>query len=65
MGAPWHPLDAWVRAKPWLAAVGGNGGLSLRRRSWSLACLDAFSCADGQWEDAFFVEASACTECVR
>ena len=23
-----------VRGKPWLSGVGGNGGLSLRRRSW-------------------------------
>ena len=45
-----------MRGKPWLAGVGGNGGLSLRRRSLSLACLDAASRQRGQWEDAFFVE---------
>ena len=56
VGAPWQPAEAWVRGKPWLAGVGGNGGLSLRRRSLSLACLDAASRQRGQWEDAFFVE---------
>ena len=57
VGAPWHPHDGWVAGKPWLAAVGGNGGLSLRRRSHALACLDAFAWQRGQWEDAYFVEA--------
>ena len=56
VGAPWQPAEDWVRGKPWLAGVGGNGGLSLRRRSLSLACLDAASRQRGQWEDAFFVE---------
>ena len=56
IGAPWDPSDAWVRGKAWLAAVGGNGGLSLRRRSRAIACLDAGSWQRGQWEDAFFVE---------
>ena len=46
-----------MRGKAWLAAVGGNGGLSLRRRSQALACLDAGSWQRGQWEDAYFVEA--------
>ena len=55
-GAPWQPAEDWVRGKPWLAGVGGNGGLSLRRRSLSLACLDATSRQRGQWEDAFFIE---------
>ena len=32
VGAPWDPKDAWVEGKAWLAGVGGNGGLSLRRR---------------------------------
>jgi len=57
VGAPWQPTEAWVRGKPWLAGVGGNGGLSLRRRSLSLSCLDAASRQRGQWEDVFFVEA--------
>ena len=56
VGAPWDPSDAWVRAKAWLAAVGGNGGLSLRRRSQALRCLDEFAWQRGQWEDAYFVE---------
>ena len=55
-GAPWDPEDQWVRGKAWLAAVGGNGGLSLRRRSHALACLDVGACQKGQWEDAYFVE---------
>ena len=55
-GAPWDPRDAWVAGKAWLAAVGGNGGLSLRRRSHARACLDAACWQRGQWEDAFYVE---------
>ena len=55
-GAPWEPYDAWVRGKAWLGAVGGNGGLSLRRRSQALACLDLAARQPGQWEDAYFVE---------
>ena len=45
-----------MQGKPWLYAVGGNGGLSLRRRSASIACLDAACWQRGQWEDAYFVE---------
>ena len=56
VGAPFEPSDAWVRGKAWLAAVGGNGGLSLRRKSHAIECLDAASWQHGQWEDAFFVE---------
>lgn len=33
VGAPWPPNDRMVRGKAWLQDVGGNGGLSLRRRS--------------------------------
>ena len=56
VGAPFDPDDGWVRGKPWLAAVGGNGGLSLRRRSQAMACLDRACCQPGQFEDAFFLE---------
>ena len=59
-GAPWDSCDGWVRGKPWLSNVGGNGGLSLRRRSHSIQCLDAVSLQQGQWEDAYFVEALQC-----
>ena len=56
VGAPFDPDDGWVRGKPWLAAVGGNGGLSLRRRSHAIACLDRACWQRGQFEDAFFIE---------
>ena len=56
VGAPWEPWDRWVRGKAWLCAVGGNGGLSLRKRSQAIACLDAVSRQLNQWEDAYFVE---------
>jgi hypothetical protein len=55
-GAPWDPTDGWVAGKAWLAAVGGNGGLSYRKRSHALACLDTAAWQKGQWEDAYFVE---------
>ena len=55
-GAPWEPYDGWVRGKAWLNSVGGNGGLSLRRRSQALACLDLAPWQPKQWEDAYFVE---------
>ena len=48
-----------MRGKPWLAGVGGNGGLSLRRRSQAVQCLDAAARQPGVWEDAFFVETLA------
>lgn len=57
VGAPFDPLDGWVRGKAWLAGVGGNGGLSLRRRSQAIACLDAACLQQHQFEDAFFLEA--------
>ena len=56
VGAPWEPWDGWVRGKAWLCSVGGNGGLSLRRRSHAIACLDLAARQPGQWEDAYFVE---------
>ena len=56
VGAPWQPSEAWVRGKPWLEGIGGNGGLSLRRRSLSLACLDAAGWQKGQWEDCFYID---------
>ena len=33
VGAPWPTADRMVKGKAWLQDVGGNGGLSLRRRS--------------------------------
>ena len=57
VGAPWRADELWCAGKPWLTAVGGNGGFSLRSASKSLACLDAFSYVRGQCEDVFYVEA--------
>ena len=56
VGAPWDPTDAWVAGKAWLCAIGGNGGLSYRRRSQAMRCLDMGCWQAGQWEDAYFVE---------
>ena len=57
VGAPWLPTERFVRGKSWLCDVGGNGGLSLRRRSQAVRCLDEASRQPGQWEDIFFIEA--------
>ncbi|KAL1503174.1 hypothetical protein AB1Y20_011233 [Prymnesium parvum] len=56
VGAPWPATDRMVCGKPWLEGVGGNGGLSLRRRSQAFECLDVAARQPGQWEDIFFVE---------
>ena len=56
IGAPWRQDDLWCVGKPWLTAVGGNGGFSLRSRARTLACLDAWGYLRGQCEDVFYVE---------
>lgn len=57
IGAPWSVTDLWCVGKPWLTQVGGNGGLSLRSKAKTLACLDAYGYTRGQCEDVFYVEA--------
>jgi len=56
IGAPWALDELWCAGKPWLTAVGGNGGFSLRSKSRTLACLDACGYLRGQCEDVFYVE---------
>ena len=38
-----------LAGKPWLTAVGGNGGFSLRSKSKTLECLAAHAFVRGQW----------------
>ena len=51
IGAPWAADDLWCVGKPWLTAVGGNGGFSLRSRSKTLECIDVHGYLRGQCED--------------
>ena len=55
VGAPWRLDEAWCANLPWLHHA-GNGGLSIRSRSASLAVLDAVDYNLGQPEDVFYVE---------
>ena len=43
VGAPWQPAEDWVRGKPWLAGVGGNGGLHASTASEKKVSMAAWS----------------------
>ena len=55
IGAPWDTREVWCADHEWLHDA-GNGGLTIRSKSASLAALDAVDYSCGAPEDLYFVE---------